>query len=387
MKAIKPTSAADFKLSSSFEEVRQKLLEDRFADRLSKPLAYWALPNDRRLPLAFLGRTLGDLLKTPFDQLSGTPGIGQKKISSLVKLLHRATKDDPPSVPFGLPDLANENGAKQNGVKQNGVTNGQAIEKSNSKFDPSVVSEALWAKWRDAVKRHDLGHERLGHLAPSLQHLPTVIWYAPLSQYLDVSIADMRKMRTHGEKRVRCVLEVFHTIYQQICNAPLDSNFVLRLMPKFAVPIEKWIYEFESSELPPSEESIRRSLTDPLLHQLEVDAAPNVCELVRERLGIDNPPVAVRNLASAINVTRARIYQLLEECKRILNVRWPEGQTQLEMLAMRFKSEGWADLPSMRLFFSTCDLFVFDRHYSQHEEENELLSTETRESTYEPISA
>ena len=89
----KATSAEDYKLISSFEEVRKTLMDTRFSDRLEKPLAFWALPNDRRLPLAFLGRTLRDLLDTPFDELSSTPGIGQKKISSLVRLLHRAINE------------------------------------------------------------------------------------------------------------------------------------------------------------------------------------------------------------------------------------------------------------------------------------------------------
>ena len=73
----KATSAEDYKLITSFEAVKQILLEDRYADRMERPLAFWALPNDRRLPLAFLGRTLGDLLSTPFEELSATPGIGQ----------------------------------------------------------------------------------------------------------------------------------------------------------------------------------------------------------------------------------------------------------------------------------------------------------------------
>ena len=43
------TSVEDYKLVTSFEEVRRELMQDRYADRLSKPLGYWVLPNDRRL--------------------------------------------------------------------------------------------------------------------------------------------------------------------------------------------------------------------------------------------------------------------------------------------------------------------------------------------------
>src|SRR5690242_21723960 len=137
MKMNKVTSVEDYKIVSSFQSLRKTLLDDnKFADRLEKPLAYWALPNDRRLPLAFLGRTIKDLLATPFEELSATPGIGQKKISSLVKLLSRATKDHPPAVPFGLNEI---NEAKKATIEK--------PQRQEATFDPAIVSEALWAQW------------------------------------------------------------------------------------------------------------------------------------------------------------------------------------------------------------------------------------------------
>ncbi len=136
-------SAEEHKLVSSFESVRRTLLQEEFRDRLDKPLAYWALPNDRRLPLAFIGRSLGDLLNTPFDALSATRGIGQKKISSLVKLLHRATSDTPPAVPYGLKELADE---------LNPAIEEETRRVTTSGFDPAIVSEALWVQWCDTVR-------------------------------------------------------------------------------------------------------------------------------------------------------------------------------------------------------------------------------------------
>ena len=76
----KSTSVDDVQLEASFQSVRKTLLEKGRTDRLAKPLGYWVLPNDRRLPLAFLNRTLNDLLSTPYQELTSTPGIGQKKI-------------------------------------------------------------------------------------------------------------------------------------------------------------------------------------------------------------------------------------------------------------------------------------------------------------------
>src|SRR5271170_6898293 len=135
MKTNKVVSVEDYKIVSSFQTLRKTLLEDKFADRLEKPLAYWAMPNDRRLPLAFLGRTIKDLLETPFEELSATPGIGQKKISCLVKLLSRATKEHPPVAPFGMTDLAEGRGRVPQQEKPR--------RQPSTQFDPSVVPRRI----------------------------------------------------------------------------------------------------------------------------------------------------------------------------------------------------------------------------------------------------
>ena len=75
------SSVEEFKQITSFQSLRKSLLQEDFAERLEKPLAYWAMPAIGALPLAFLGRTLRELLDTPFEQLAATPGIGRKKIS------------------------------------------------------------------------------------------------------------------------------------------------------------------------------------------------------------------------------------------------------------------------------------------------------------------
>ena len=104
----KPSSAEEYKLIGNFHAVCKTLLQDRYHDRLERPLVFWAMANDRRLPLAFLGRTVGDLVETPFDELAATPGIGQKKIGTLIKLLTRAIKDQAPHALDGGPDADGE---------------------------------------------------------------------------------------------------------------------------------------------------------------------------------------------------------------------------------------------------------------------------------------
>ena len=51
------------------------------------------------------GARCGDLLNTPFAELSATPGIGRKKIASFVQLLARAANTDPAELPADILDL------------------------------------------------------------------------------------------------------------------------------------------------------------------------------------------------------------------------------------------------------------------------------------------
>ncbi len=329
MKMNKVTSVEDYKIVSSFQSLRKTLLDDKFADRLEKPLAYWALPNDRRLPLAFLGRTIKDLLATPFEELSATPGIGQKKISSLVKLLSRATKDHPPAVPFGLNEL---NEAKKNALAEK-------LRHQSTNFDPAIVSEALWAQWQRTVIEQGVGRERLGRLAPTLLALPTVIWHTPLEQYVNHSVAEIRQLKTHGEKRVRVVLEVFCIVHEMLSGAGAEQHLALRIVPKFILPLEAWIAQVLQRPGVPSSDEVRDRLTIPLLDQIRIDAGPTIHELSEGRLGISGPPQSVRQQAKRMGVTRARVYQLLEDCSRVMEVRWPEGQQLLAQLDARFQAE------------------------------------------------
>ena len=342
---MKATSAEDYKLRSSFEAVRKVLLDVKFADRLEKPLAYWALPDDRRLPLTFLGRTIRDLLDASFEELTSTPGIGQKKISSLVKLLHRATEDSSPSVPFGIGELANrESGNERQPLGENG------------RFNPSVVSEALWAQWRETVRLHDLGREKLGRLAPSLQALPTVIWHTPLSAYLAQTLAEIRQLKTHGEKRVRVVLEVFYVVHEIVRGAGNHRRLAIRLTPKFIPAVEEWIRNAMRRDDPPSLSEVRRGLVLPLLDQVEIDAGDAVYTLASGRLGVNSPPQSVRLQSRQMSVTRARVYQLLDECSKVMDVRWPEGRCQLLSLEEKYEKENAEGDDARELLNSLCEL-------------------------------
>ena len=56
-------------------------------------------------------------------------------------------------------------------------------------------------------------------------------------------------------------------------------------------------------------------------------------------MGINGAPQSVRQQSKKMEVTRARVYQLLEDCSKVMSVRWPEGQHLLSSLTAKFKAE------------------------------------------------
>jgi len=333
----KNVSAQQYTLNSQFEELRRNVLERVDRVDLDRPLSHWALPRDRRLPYALLGHSLRQVASTSFHDLAATPGIGPKKLGSLLVLLHRAL-DDPRRQPATaelepIPDACQPLRA--------------------GAFDPGAVSEMLWSEWRDTVRQHQLENETLGRLAPSLRDLPTVIWKAPLRQYLSLSLSELRALKTHGEKRVCLVLEVFFTIHELVGGAKRNHRYGILVQPSFVVSVEHWIRGAlaETSD-PPSLSDLRQALTLPLLNQIETDAGDVVHRLACGRLGIESEPETVREQAARMRVTRARIYQLLDTCAEIMDVRWPEGRWRFSELATRFESLG-GDNERWRLFEAT----------------------------------
>lgn len=356
MKATKSTSVEEYRAASQFESLRKTLGSGRYHQHLEKPLAFWALPTDRRLPLVLLGRTLKDLLARPFSEISATRGIGHKKIHSLVNLLSRAANTEPDELSNELKPL-NGNG--------NGNGNGHATvtadvdDAAPRVFDPQQVSEIVWGKWRASVVRHGLGHEKLGHLAPSLQNMTRVNWNTSLDYYTDRTLAEIRAMKTHGEKRVRAILEVFHAVDAIVAGMGRQDHLVVKIIPRRIDAVEQWIDRtLRQSDLPDDQE-IFDGFIAPLLAQLEVDSAEQILKLAKNRLGLSGPITSVRESSRTMGLTRARIYQLLNEINDIILVRWPNGRRltydlldKLSAMAEQAKPE-----PDLHQFRAAVELF------------------------------
>ncbi len=294
MRLGKTASVEELQTVGRFEGLRRLLLSDGYADHLDKPLAYWALPSDRRLPLAFLGRPLRDLLSTPFAELSATPGIGRKKIVSLVLLLARAAHTDPAELPAAILDPP-LNGAAEG-------TDGQPCDADG--LDVMNISEVTWAQWRASVGRHGLAHESLGRFAPSLQHMTRVIWNTPLGAYTSSSLAEIRAMKTHGEKRVRAILEAFHAVHTLVAGMGTQEHLVVRIVPCRIDQVEQWTGRALQRPGLPGQQEIFASFIQPLLEQIRTDATRQVAALAESRLGVGGLITSVRQAARSTGLTR-----------------------------------------------------------------------------------
>ena len=329
-----------YRLIGTYERLRKSLVERPDDGRLDKALSYWVLPTDRRLPIAFLDRPLRELLSLPFDELMSTPGVGHKKILGFFDLLKRASKATTPDAPFGL-------GAPES-------TKRQKPPVPTGGFDASIVSESLWSQWCETVLRYGLGPEKLGRLAPTLQSLPTVIWHSRLEEYAGRSLADIRSLKTHGEKRLHAILEVFCSVHEALATATLQENIDVVLVPRFVPPITRWLMNVVAEpDLPPVDE-LHKHIVKPMVNQIKVDLGDQVASLASARLCLDENSPSVKQQAETIGVTRARVYQLLEDCAKVMDVRWPEGRWLFAPLATRF---GSSDPETIGLIHGIVDLF------------------------------
>jgi hypothetical protein len=229
-------------------------------------------------------------------------------------------------------------------------------------FDADQVSEALWAKWRETVVRHRLEGQLLGRLAPSLQNLPTVIWRTPLRFYAERTLEEIRALKTHGEKRVRVVLEVFHAAHKILGNADADDLLAVRLAPRFAAEVDYWIDAATGGEQAPDVHQLQEHVARPLVEQIRIDAGPPVHELAEGRLGLGDAPQSVRLQSRKLGVTRARVYQLLDECGVIMAIRWPEGRAKLRQFQDWMETR--ADDETARFCRSVRELFFPDKSHA-----------------------
>jgi hypothetical protein len=217
----------------------------------------------------------------------------------------------------------------------------------------------VWSQWRASVVKHGLEGERLGRFAPSLRNMTRVIWNKPLAAYTGMTLDELRSMKTHGEKRVRAILEVFHSAHVLVANMGTQDHLIVRIVPRSIDGVEQWIGRVLQKSGVPDEQEIFDELVSPLLEQVRTDATRQIASLAENRLGLAGPITSVRQAARTMGLTRARVYQLLNEINDIMMVRWPHGRHQVYELREKFQSElsQMDDPPKLRQFHAAIELF------------------------------
>ena len=331
----------DFQLMLRFESVRKQLLEPEHAYCLDRPLAYYAVGSDRHLPLALIRRTIRELIDAPLDQLHAVPGIGPKKLGILINLLGRAVALKPSEQPTREAERA---AARPIGAAG---PNGAAAILADR------VSEADWEQCRATIRRHNLGRESLGRFAESLTRLPRTLWKTRLDDYLDLSLADLRERKSHGEKRVAAILQIGATLNQLLLSVEDRPHLSIHVAPRFATHVGRWL-EYRLEQPPPEVEEIDQFFIAPLLAQLGIDGGDLHVALVRDRL---NPHRrGLGTAARQLGLARGRAYELLAETQMIFEVRWPEGRSLAAQLLAKMERSAEHSEATLR-FAASAGLF------------------------------
>ena len=167
-----------------------------------------------------------------------------------------------------------------------------------------------------------------------------MIWSVPLEHYAGLTLDAIRKLKTHGEKRVRCVVTIFGQLHSLLDGKPADGRVQVRLTP----PRIETLGEARSTNgrrnRYPFRRYASRTTARAARHQIGVDAGEQTAVMLRGRLGLDGAPLSVRRTAMRMRLTRARIYQLLEDAATVVDVRWPRGKALIRQLLERTAAIG-----------------------------------------------
>jgi hypothetical protein len=162
---------------------------------------------------------------------------------------------------------------------------------------------------------------------------------SPLADFARYTLAELRAMKTYGEKRIFAILKVFHSLHVILAGLGTQPHLTVKIVPRAIDRIEQWVGRTLQTPGVPDEEEILENFIRPLLAQIEIDASPQIMTLAENRLGIFGPLSSVRQSARSMGLTRARVYQLLNEINDMMTVRWPLGRHQVYELREKFERE------------------------------------------------
>jgi hypothetical protein len=138
-----------------------------------------------------------------------------------------------------------------------------------------------------------------------------------------------------------------------------QPHLAVHIVPRLIDQVEEWVGQTLQRPGIPGEAEIFAHFVQPLFEQIRIDATEQIASLAKNRLGIGGPITSVRQSARTMALTRARVYQLLNEINDIMTVRWPLGRHQVHELRARFQAEASHrdQTPDLRQFHAAVELF------------------------------
>lgn len=341
----KSSSPEHVRLQTRFSSIRDHLLGGHLTTQLDKPLAYWVISNDRGLPIALLDQSVSEILATSFDRLAATPGIGTKKLNTLLSLLDRISLDNHEVGNAASPTPTNSNGNAHN-----------ATATVATEFDPQNVSETQWRHWCQTIERWNLSTETLGRLASSLQTLPSTLWRKTFRDYARYKLTEIRGLKSHGSKRVCAIVSAFYNVNRLISNCDEQIPFKIHLVPANIADAEEGITSLLAGPETITKERIHKLIFVPLADQIQRDLGQTSIEVLQCRLGIEMAPMSVNAMSKKFGTARARIYQYHDAIANAMNVRWPNGRERLSSVTRTLESQN-AEQEGISFFKRMGELF------------------------------
>jgi hypothetical protein len=157
-----------------------------------------------------------------------------------------------------------------------------------------------------------------------------VIWRATLASYAAMTLDEIRRLKTHGEKRVQAITAIFGKLYAVLIEK--GTAGLIDVTPRTVDAVDAWAAGVVAGKKQLGLDELRSQFVMPLVEQIRIDAGDATAELVLGRVGWEGPKLSVRRAAMKLRLTRARIYQLLEDAETVVAVRWPRGLARMPEL-------------------------------------------------------
>jgi hypothetical protein len=181
---------------------------------------------------------------------------------------------------------------------------------------------------------------------------------------------------------------VFHSIHVLVANMGTQDQLVVRIFPRLIDRVEQWIGHSLQTQGVPTTVELFENVVSPLLEQVRNDATQQIASLAENRLGISGPITSVRQAARAMGLTRARVYQLLNEINDIMAVRWPNGRHQMYELREKLATESkdMESPPDLQQFFAAIELFYPGSRRGAAGPVEHMVDEDEEEQEHEPAS-